>query len=73
MAAFKQAVKFNPNDALSLSSLGVLYKEQGKDNTMVLSLFKRSVELAPSNSIYIVKDWEDSFTIWDSFKTQNIT
>ncbi|MDR2459443.1 MAG: tetratricopeptide repeat protein [Deltaproteobacteria bacterium] len=52
MAAFKQAVKFNPDDAQSLSHLGVLYRDEGKDNSMALSLFRRSVELDPSNSLF---------------------
>ncbi|MDR2349433.1 MAG: tetratricopeptide repeat protein [Deltaproteobacteria bacterium] len=52
MLAFKQAVKFNPDDAQSLSSLGVLYKELGADNRMALSLFRKSVELDPSNSLF---------------------
>jgi tetratricopeptide (TPR) repeat protein len=52
MDAFKQAVKYNPDDASSLSHLGVLYLEESKDNKMALSLFRRSVELDPSNSLY---------------------
>jgi tetratricopeptide (TPR) repeat protein len=52
MDAFKQAVKYNPDDAASLSSLGVLFQEESKDNKMALSLFRRSVELDPSNSLY---------------------
>jgi tetratricopeptide (TPR) repeat protein len=52
MTAFKEAVKFNPNDAQSLSSLGVLYRERRRDDGMALSLFRRSVELDPSNSLF---------------------
>jgi Flp pilus assembly protein TadD len=52
MSAFKKAVKFNPDDAQSLSSLGVLFREHGHDDVMALSLFRRSVELDPSNSLF---------------------
>ncbi|MDR2339503.1 MAG: tetratricopeptide repeat protein [Deltaproteobacteria bacterium] len=52
MDSFKQAVKYNPDDAQSLSSLGVLYLEGDKDKQMALSLLRRSVELDPSNSLY---------------------
>ncbi|MDR2354177.1 MAG: tetratricopeptide repeat protein [Deltaproteobacteria bacterium] len=52
MASFKQAVKFNPDDAQSLASLGVLYRDVNQDNDMALSLLKRSVELDPSNSLF---------------------
>ncbi|MDR1166039.1 MAG: tetratricopeptide repeat protein [Deltaproteobacteria bacterium] len=51
-SAFKQAVKIHPDDAQSLSALGALYREEGKDDSMALSLFRRSVELDPSNSLY---------------------
>ncbi|MDR2612091.1 MAG: tetratricopeptide repeat protein [Deltaproteobacteria bacterium] len=52
MAAFKQAVKFNPDDAASLSSLGALYREVCRDNAIALSLMRRSVELDPSNVLF---------------------
>ncbi|MDR3204351.1 MAG: tetratricopeptide repeat protein [Deltaproteobacteria bacterium] len=50
--AFKKAVKFDPDDAESLSSLGVLFLEQSADQEVALSLFQRSVELDPTNSLY---------------------
>jgi tetratricopeptide (TPR) repeat protein len=52
MAAYKQALKFSPDDAHSLSALGVLYKESGDNGDVALSLFRRSVELDPTNSLY---------------------
>jgi tetratricopeptide (TPR) repeat protein len=50
--AFKKAVKFNPDDAESLSFLGVLFTEQAGDHEVALSLFQRSVELDPTNSLF---------------------
>jgi tetratricopeptide (TPR) repeat protein len=50
--AFKQAVKFNPNDANSLSALGVLYREKDNDSEVALTLFQRSIELDPTNSLF---------------------
>jgi cytochrome c-type biogenesis protein CcmH/NrfG len=52
MDAFKQAVKYNPDDAQSLSALGALFQEENKDAKMALSLFRRAAELDPSNPLY---------------------
>lgn len=52
LAAFKKAVKFNPDDAESLSSLGALFLESDNDQEVALSLFQRSVELDPTNSLF---------------------
>jgi tetratricopeptide (TPR) repeat protein len=52
MAAFMQAVKADPGDAQSLSALGALYREGGRDDQMALSLLRRAVELDPSNSLF---------------------
>jgi tetratricopeptide (TPR) repeat protein len=52
LAAFKQAVKFDPDDAESLSSLGALFLESANDQEVALSLFQRSVELDPTNSLF---------------------
>ncbi|MDR1038299.1 MAG: tetratricopeptide repeat protein [Deltaproteobacteria bacterium] len=52
MAALKQAVKHDPDDAESLSSLGTLYLEGSRDEAMALSLMRRAVELDPSNSLF---------------------
>ncbi|MDR3154425.1 MAG: tetratricopeptide repeat protein [Deltaproteobacteria bacterium] len=51
-AAYKQAVKANPDDAESLSALGELYRGEGRDVAFALSLMRRSVELDPSNSLF---------------------
>jgi tetratricopeptide (TPR) repeat protein len=52
LEAFKKAVKSDPDDAQSLSSLGVLFLERNNDREVALSLFQRSVELDPTNSLF---------------------
>jgi tetratricopeptide (TPR) repeat protein len=52
LEAFKKAVKNDPDDAQSLSSLGVLFLERNNDREVALSLFQRSVELDPTNSLF---------------------
>jgi tetratricopeptide (TPR) repeat protein len=52
LEAFKKAVKHDPDDAQSLSSLGVLFLERANDREVALSLFQRSVEIDPTNSLY---------------------
>ncbi|MEW5722557.1 MAG: tetratricopeptide repeat protein [Thermodesulfobacteriota bacterium] len=50
--AFKAAVRHDPEDAASLSQLGVLYLQSGADLDVALSLLRQSVELDPSNSLF---------------------
>jgi tetratricopeptide (TPR) repeat protein len=52
MEAFKKAVKHDPDDARSLSSLGVLFLENANDRDVAVSLFQRSVEIEPTNSLF---------------------
>jgi tetratricopeptide (TPR) repeat protein len=52
LAAFKKAVKADPNDAYSLSSLGALFVELANDLEVAKSLFQKSVEIDPTNSLY---------------------
>ena len=52
MDAFKKAVKIDPHDAFALSSLGALYQEEHNDLSVAQSLFQKSVELDPTNSLY---------------------
>jgi tetratricopeptide (TPR) repeat protein len=52
LTAFKKAVKYNPDDAESLSSLGALFLESANDQEVAMSLFQRSVELDPTNSLF---------------------
>ncbi|MDR2442213.1 MAG: tetratricopeptide repeat protein [Deltaproteobacteria bacterium] len=51
LTAYKKAVKHNPDDADSLSSLGALFLELSNDQEIAISLFQRSVELDPTNSL----------------------
>ena len=50
--AFKAAVRHDPEDAPSLSQLGILFLERGTDLDVALSLTSQSVELDPSNSLF---------------------
>jgi Flp pilus assembly protein TadD len=52
MAAFKKAVKAAPDDAYALSDLGTLFADLSGDLPVARSLFQRSVELEPANSLY---------------------
>lgn len=52
LATFKKAVKATPNDAYVLSTLGVLFMDQANDLPVAGSLFKKSVEIDPTNSLY---------------------
>jgi tetratricopeptide (TPR) repeat protein len=52
MEAFKKAVKHNPDDADSLSGLGLLYLQLNNDQEVALSLFTRAVELDPTNNLF---------------------
>ncbi|MDR2140947.1 MAG: tetratricopeptide repeat protein [Deltaproteobacteria bacterium] len=52
LEALKKAVKHDPDDAQSLSSLGVLFLERNNDREVALSLFQRSVEIDPTNSLF---------------------
>ena len=52
LAAFKKAVKAAPDDAYALSALGTLFVDLSGDLPVARSLFQRSVELEPTNSLY---------------------
>jgi tetratricopeptide (TPR) repeat protein len=52
LEALKKAVKHDPDDARSLSSLGVLFLERANDREVALSLFQRSVEIDPTNALF---------------------
>ncbi len=49
IAAYKKAVKINPNDAGSLSALGTLYDAKGENIEICLAFCRQSVALAPEN------------------------
>ncbi|MEW6264404.1 MAG: tetratricopeptide repeat protein [Thermodesulfobacteriota bacterium] len=50
--AFKAAARHDPEDASSLSQLGVLFLERGTDLDVALSLIRQSVTLDPSNGLF---------------------
>ena len=52
LVAFKKAVKATPNDAYALSALGALFVDQANDLPVAKSLFQKSVEIDPTNSLY---------------------
>ena len=50
--AYKAAARYDPDDAASLSQLGVLYLQRGTDPEVALSLVKQAVDLDGSNSLF---------------------
>lgn len=50
--AYKSAVKINPEDAPSLSTLGRLYTERGESLDVAAVLCEQSVRLEPENGLY---------------------
>ncbi|MCG6892731.1 MAG: tetratricopeptide repeat protein [Desulfobacteraceae bacterium] len=52
VAAYQKAVKCNPNDAASLSALGVLMDAQGENAEITTAFCRHSVEIAPDNGLY---------------------
>ena len=47
--AYKKAVKINPNDAATLSTLAILYDARGENPEICLTFGRQSVDLAPEN------------------------
>jgi diguanylate cyclase (GGDEF)-like protein len=50
--AFKAAVRYDPEDAPSMSQLGVLFLEQNSDLDVALSLIRQSVDLDGTNLMF---------------------
>lgn len=50
--AYKRAVKINPTDAESLSTLGRLYTQRGESLDVASVLCRQSVQLAPENGLF---------------------
>ncbi|MDY6851775.1 MAG: tetratricopeptide repeat protein, partial [Thermodesulfobacteriota bacterium] len=50
--AFKAAARHDPEDAPSLSQLGVLFLDRGTDSEVALSLTRQSVNLDRTNSLF---------------------
>ena len=65
LAAFKKAVKTAPNDAYALSTLGALFVDLANDLPVARSLFQRSVEIDPTNSLYRQRLGRLLFTLGD--------
>lgn len=65
LVAFKKVVKAVPNDAYSLSTLGALFADQAGDLPVARSLFQRSVEIDPTNSLYRQRLGRLLFTLGD--------
>jgi tetratricopeptide (TPR) repeat protein len=52
ITANKKALKFNPGDAASLSSLGCLFDKQGENPEIAIMFCRESVGLSPQNGLY---------------------
>jgi tetratricopeptide (TPR) repeat protein len=52
VAAYKKAIKYNPSDAASLSSMGCLFAEQDENPDIALMFCKESIQLAPENGLF---------------------
>jgi len=52
VAAYRKAIKLNPQDAASMSALGCLYEDQGENSEITLMFCRESVALAPDNALF---------------------
>jgi Flp pilus assembly protein TadD len=52
LAAYKQAVKINPNDAAALSTLGLLYEDKGGNREIAALFCEQSVQISPTEGLY---------------------
>lgn len=52
IAAYRQAIKLNPQDAASMSALGCLFEAQGENPEITMMFCRESVELAPENALF---------------------
>jgi Flp pilus assembly protein TadD/GGDEF domain-containing protein len=52
VAAYKNAIRLNPNDAESLSALGYLFDLQGENPDITTIFCQQSVEIAPDNGLF---------------------
>jgi Flp pilus assembly protein TadD len=52
MAAYRQAIKKNPNDAAALSALGFLLDRRGEDPEIAELFCRQSTEIEPDNGLY---------------------
>lgn len=52
VAAYKNAIRLNPNDAESLSALGYLFDLQGENPDITTIFCQQSVDIAPENGLF---------------------
>lgn len=52
IAAYRKAIKLNPQDAASMSALGCLFDEQGENPEVTLVFCRESVGLAPESGLF---------------------
>ncbi len=52
IAAYRKAIKLNPQDAVSISALGCLFEAQGENSEITMMFCRESVELAPDNALF---------------------
>jgi tetratricopeptide (TPR) repeat protein len=52
IAAYRKAIKLNPQDAASMSALGCLFESQGENPEITLMFCRESVGLAPNNALF---------------------
>jgi Flp pilus assembly protein TadD len=52
VAAYRRAIKINPNDAAALSALGTIYDAKGENPDISITFCRQSVEVSPDNGLY---------------------
>ena len=52
ISSYKKAIKLNPNDADSLSTLGYLFDIKNEDTEIATIFCRQSVEISPENSLF---------------------
>jgi tetratricopeptide (TPR) repeat protein len=52
IAAYRKAIKLNPQDAASMSALGCLFEAQGENPEITVMFCRESVGLAPDNALF---------------------
>jgi tetratricopeptide (TPR) repeat protein len=52
VAAYRKAIKINPNDAAALSALGTIFDTQGENPEISLTFCRQSVAVSPENILY---------------------
>jgi len=51
-AAYRKAIKLNPNDAVALSALGDLYGTMGENPEIAIMFCRQSIEISPDNGLF---------------------